>query len=179
MSAPGCECGTPAAATGAAGDLTVAFWNELGAMMVARHSAGGTWSSPVPIGPPTSPVLAGNGAGDTVLAYGYDGDVEAIIDAAGEPWSAVAASTVSTSGTQTAPSVAIDGQGDALVAWETPASWIDVAYRPAGGAWQPAVTVDDQAVAKVARRWRSRRPGRRPWSGRARTAAMRRSCRRR
>ncbi len=149
ISTADCGCGAPAAATDAAGDLTVAFWNGFG-LTVARHPAGGTWSSPVPIGPPTDPVLAGNGEGDTVVAYGYQYDVGAIVDTAGEPWSAVAASTLSTAGTQTAPSVAIDGRGDALVAWETPASWIDVAYRPAGGAWQPPVTVDDQAVAKIA-----------------------------
>jgi hypothetical protein len=122
--------------------------------MVARHPAGATWSSPVSVGPSADPVLAGNAAGGSVLAYEIGGDVDAIIDATGEPWSTAAVSTVSTGGAQTAPSVAIDGYGDAVVAWETPASGglysIDVAYRPAGGVWQPAITVDDDAVESVA-----------------------------
>jgi hypothetical protein len=149
-SAPGCDCGAPAAATDATGDLTVAFLDEMHGKMVARHPAGGTWSSPVVIGPSANPVLAGNGAGDAVLAYVYQGDVDAIVEAAGEPWSAAAASTLSTAGAQSAPSLAIDGQGDALVAWETPAGGIDVAYHPAGSAWHPAIPLDDQAVGNVA-----------------------------
>ena len=149
-SAPGCECGAPTAATDATGDLTVAYLDEMHGMMVARHPAGGMWSSPVQIGPSANPVLAGNGAGDGVLAYVYQGDVDAIVDAAGEPWPAAAASTLSTAGAQTAPSVAIDAQGDALVAWETPAGEIDVAYRPVGSAWNPAIPLDDQAVGNVA-----------------------------
>jgi hypothetical protein len=127
-------------------------------MMVARHPAGGTWSSSLLIdasaNPAANPVLAGNAAGDAVLAYESEFDVDAIVDPSGEPWSAAASSTVSTGGAQTAPSVAIDGQGDALVAWETPANGglysIDVAYRPAGGAWQSAIAVDDNAVENVA-----------------------------
>ncbi len=51
-------------------------------------------------------------------------------------------------------SVAIDSKGDAIVAWETLASGgfytIDAAYRPAGGAWQKPIPVDDDAVKNVA-----------------------------
>ena len=61
--------------------------------------------------------------------------------------------TVSTGGAQTSPSVAIDSNGDAVVAWETPAGGgfytIDAAYRPAGGAWQQPRPVDDDAVKDV------------------------------
>ena len=141
-------------ATDAAGDATVAWRDpELG-LMVARHPAGGTWASAVAVGPAADPVLAANPTGDAVLAYVSGGDVEAIVTTAGESWSATAASPLSTGGAQTAPSVAIDSQGDALVAWETPSSGgfysIDAAYRPAGGAWEPAVAVDDDAVENVA-----------------------------
>jgi hypothetical protein len=47
--------------------------------------------------------------------------VNKIVDTPGQPWSAVTTSTVSTGGAQTAPSVAIDSKGDAVVAWEAPA----------------------------------------------------------
>lgn len=154
LSSTTCACGDPAAATDAAGDATVAWRDPQLGLMVARHPAGGTWGSAVAVGPAADPVLAANPAGDAVLAYVSGGDVEAIVTRARESWSATAASPVSTGGAQTAPSVAIDGQGDALVAWETPSNGgfysIDVAYRPAGGAWEPAVAVDDDAVKNVA-----------------------------
>jgi PKD domain len=154
LSPLGCDCGVPAAATDAAGDVTVAFLDSALGLAVTRHPAGGTWSSPVGVGPMADPVMAGNAAGDAVLAYESGFDVDVIVDSAGEPWSAATTSTVSSGGAQTAPSVAIDSQGDALVAWETPASGgfysIDAAYRPAGGTWQQPISVDDDAVKNVA-----------------------------
>jgi PKD domain-containing protein len=154
LSPAGCVCGAPAAATDAAGDVTVAFRDSALGLAVTRHPAGGTWSGPVGVGPMADPVMAGNAAGDAVLAYENDFDVNAIVDTPGEPWSAATTSTVSTGGAQTAPSVAIDGRGDALVAWETPASGgfytIDAAYRPAGGGWHQPIPVDDDAVKNVA-----------------------------
>jgi hypothetical protein len=163
LSPAGCTCGVPAAATDAAGDVTVAFLDDslpppdsaLG-LAVTRHPAGGTWSSPVGIGPMADPVMAGNTAGDTALAYDNAVDVDAIVDTAGEPWSAVTTSTVSTASTggpQTPPTVAIDGKGDVVVAWEAPAgdgsSTLDAAYRPAGGAWRQPLPVGDDVVKGI------------------------------
>jgi hypothetical protein len=163
LSAPGCVCGVPAAATDAAGDVTVAFLDDslpppdsaLG-LAVTRHPAGGTWSSPVGVGPMADPVMAGNAAGDTVLAYVNGSDVDVIVDTAGEPWSTVTTSTVSTASTggpQTPPTVAIDSKGDVIVAWEAPAgdgsSTLDAAYRPAGGAWHQPLPVGGDVVKGI------------------------------
>ena len=163
LSPAGCTCGVPAAATDAAGDVTVAFLDDslpppdsaLG-LAVARHPAGGTWSSPVGVGPMADPVMAGNAAGDTVLAYVNGFDVNAIVDTAGEPWSTATTSTVSTASTggpQTPPTVAIDSKGDVIVAWEAPAgdgsSTLDAAYRPAGGAWHQPLPVGDDVVKGI------------------------------
>jgi hypothetical protein len=69
LSAAACVCGAPAAPTDAAGDVTVAYRDNSLGLAVTRHPAGGTWSEPVGVGPTADPVMAGNAAGDTVLAY--------------------------------------------------------------------------------------------------------------
>ena len=94
LSAAACVCGVPAAASDAAGDVTVAFRDDTLGLAVTRHPAGGTWSSPVGVGPMADPVMAGNAAGDTVIAYVNGFDVNVVVDTAGEPWSAAATSTV-------------------------------------------------------------------------------------
>ena len=156
LSAAACVCGVPAAASDAAGDVTVAFRDDTLGLAVTRHPAGGTWSSPVGVGPMADPVMAGNAAGDTVIAYDSGFNVDAIVDAAGESWSTVTTSTVSTASTggpQTSPTVAIDSNGDAVVAWEAPAgdgsSTLNAAYRPAGGAWQQPRPVGDDVVKGI------------------------------
>ena len=151
LSAAACVCGVPAAASDAAGDVTVAFRDDTLGLAVTRHPAGGTWSSPVGVGPMADPVMAGNAAGDTVIAYVNGFDVNVVVDTAGEPWSAAATSTVSTGGAETAPSVAIDSKGDAVVAWETPGNLIYAAYRSAGGAWHQGMSIGaGQAVKNIA-----------------------------
>ena len=58
-------------------------------------------------------------------------DVNVVVDTAGEPSSAAATSTVSTgSRGPTSPSVAIDSNGDAVVAWETPGDLPPLSRRP-------------------------------------------------
>jgi hypothetical protein len=154
ISSNGCECGAPAAAADAAGDLTVAFNDELHGMEVVTHDAGGTWATQLSTTLDVNPVVAGNAAGDTLLEYQSGGDIEAIFDQPDEPWSSAVTSTAGTGGQETVPSVALDGRGDALIAWETLSGTagyeIDTAYRPAGGTWQQPVTVGDSAVKDVA-----------------------------
>jgi hypothetical protein len=147
----------PAASVDAGGDVTAAWADNEQNLVVSEHPAGGTWQTPVTVGsvslPPPVPALASDAAGDTVLAYDVSGQVKAVVNPAGQPWSAPV--TLSDLGAgDTNPVVAIDGRGDALVVWIVTGvangyTKIDWSYRPAGGAWQPALTLDDDAWSNV------------------------------
>ena len=90
-----------------------------------------------------SPRIAVDPLGNAVAAWEHDGMVKAAVRPVDRAWQRPADLSVpgSTSG---GPDLAIDSRGNALAVWQTfqgSGVVIQAASRPAGGAWQPPVTV--------------------------------------
>lgn len=117
-----------------------------------------TWSGPIAVAPPAydpgPPDLAVNAAGQAAVAWTSTGNrgelavARAALRRSDGSWESPQ-NLGYASGSSSPPSVALDGQGDALVAWTRGSSLDDAVYtefRPAGRAWEPAVVVAQHAI---------------------------------
>jgi hypothetical protein len=110
------------AALDAAGDTLVA-WTATVDVESSYRPAGGVWQQPVAVSPPaanTYPALGMNAAGDAVTAWGVQDNglfpLGVAVFAPGSGWQP-GIQLADRYDPQPRPSVAIDGTGDALVAW--------------------------------------------------------------
>lgn len=142
----------PQAAMDIRGDATVAWMHYDGSRYVvegAYRPAGEAWRAPAVLSQAGEeggdPQIALDGAGDTMVAWdGHPATGEVVRAAyrpAGGEWQPPV--DVSRKGDQAqALKVALDAQGDALLVWSDGTrevggyDIVQVAYRPAGGAWQ-------------------------------------------
>jgi hypothetical protein len=120
----------------------------------ATRSAGGSWSAPVTLSPPSkaawSPQIAldPQGGATAVWEEEYSGAIESSTRSSGGIWSAPVA--LSATGVRAAwPQVAVDSQGNATAVWagavfsggRIKSSRIQSATRPAGGSWSAPVSI--------------------------------------
>ena len=148
--------GDPTVAADQEGDL-VAVWDQQvvnGGLQVAAsvRPAGGGWQPPVVISGADGgggPVVAVDPRGDATAVWLDDvGRVYASVRPAGGGWSAPVDLDDEEQNLSTLdpdPHVAVDANGDAVAVWandEDGDESVLAAERPAGGAWEPAVTLD-------------------------------------
>ncbi len=158
VSEPGVEALTPQAAADAAGDATAVWMVQAEGRLLPRTAyrpAGGVWGAPTNIAEGEEggdPQIALDAHGDTLVVWTDNGGggpaLRGAYRAAGEAWQAPAA--ISAGGEEVQfPRLALDAQGDALVAWggNTNAvgayELVKVAYRPAAGDWEAAAALSE------------------------------------
>ncbi|MET0557198.1 MAG: PKD domain-containing protein [Solirubrobacterales bacterium] len=154
LSAGGQDAAGPQVAVDPAGDA-VAVWSRFnGATQViqaASRPAGGTWSGAADLsgagGDATEPQLGIDGSGNAVAVWtrvnGLRTVIQAATMAAGGGWSAPV-DLSNAEGNATAPQVAVDAGGDAVVVWSRFNGFnqiVQAAAKPAGGGWSGAVDV--------------------------------------
>ncbi|MGA2162993.1 MAG: hypothetical protein ABSH36_00820, partial [Solirubrobacteraceae bacterium] len=162
VSEEGHEVGEPRIAVDGQGDAIAVWHSEDGKLeggvssyevQTAFRPAGGAWQIPERLSP------YGQSAEDANVGFDGRGDMFAVWDAynanvprgdahfsvqaafrpVGGAWQApVDLSPVEAPGGEY-PSLAVDGQGDAMVSWDRGAGSVQEAFRPAGGAWQAPV----------------------------------------
>jgi hypothetical protein len=179
ISGPGAS-GQPQVAVGSSGDAVAVWTRTEGSenhIEAAVKPLGEPWEAPAPISAPSpatlDPTVAVDASGDAVAVWqivvGNESVVEAATRPAGEPWTSP--EVISPAGEEAVgPDIALDGAGDAVVVWEAvggSSDVIDVAARPAGGAWgaaqgispsghrcvEPRVAVDPSGDAVVVWDW--------------------------
>ena len=155
----GGEAVVPQAAVDAQGDATVTWMAQDGSEWVVQSAyrpAGGSWEAPTELSQDGEeggdPHIALDAHGDTMVAWdGHYGESE-VVRAAYRPdggsWQAPA--DVSTVGDEAQSlRVALDAQGDALIAWSSSTkevggySIVQAAYRPAGGSWEAPTNLSE------------------------------------
>ena len=128
-----------------------AVWKQEETIMSSFRGFAGSWGDPVPLSEGESfvPQAAMDGRGDaTAVWMHYDG-THYMVESAYRPeqgeWGA--ATLVSQPGEEGGnPHVAIDGIGDALVAWRGEVEgqeFVRAAYRPVGGSWSAPMDVSN------------------------------------
>ncbi len=128
-------------------------------VQAATRAAGGSWQS-TPTGLascflfPTYPTIASDAAGDAIAVWDCSDGTSVWLDAAYRPAGGSWQPTVQVLTGSDAPwqaTVAMDAQGDAVIAWirssedvsdHQPVYQLASVYRPAGGSWQPEVDLD-------------------------------------
>jgi hypothetical protein len=152
LSAPGEDANEPEVAFDAKGDA-IAVWDRSDGtnliVQAALHPAGGSWQEPVNVSLPGRtaelPRVAMDAAGDAVAVWERFNGANIVIQSASLPaggkWSEP--ERISEKGSEAgAPEVASDAAGDAFALFERSNGVneiAEVAERPAGGSWQPAV----------------------------------------
>lgn len=126
-----------------------AVWKQGGVIQSAFRPFAGEWGAPIPISGEESyvPQAAMDARGDaTVVWMHFDGShyvVESAYRPEGGEWEAP--TLVSQPGEEGGnPHVALDANGDALVAWRGDSEgteFVRAAYRPVGGSWGPPANV--------------------------------------
>jgi hypothetical protein len=138
-------CATPRVAMNGRGDA-ILVWQRKDAtnyrLDSAYRSAGGTWSGPAPVSPDADAQdmqarIAIAPSGEAIATWRHKSGTVVIVRAARRPagggW--VTAENIS-SKTSDWPSIAVDGDGDAIIAWAENGALND-STRPAGGSWAP------------------------------------------
>ncbi len=123
-------------------------------------NAAPTWLAPINVSEEGhkagAPRVAFDKQGDAVVVWerkeGADGSMEAAFRQAGGAWQAPV--IVGSCGESVCePSVAFDGQGDAVVVWEAyngVTFVVEASYRPAGGAWRTPVYLSPEEIPGTA-----------------------------
>jgi hypothetical protein len=160
ISATGEHAGVPQVVLDAAGDATAVWerWNGQDTVVEAAYRpAGGGWQTPIDLSNADeeivqagehnaySPRLAVDAAGDTTVVWArYAGTNRILIQAVsrqmGGSWQAPVDLGEMHSATDPEPWVASDEAGDTTAVWKSNEA-IESSYRPAGGLWEPAVTL--------------------------------------
>jgi PKD repeat protein len=154
LSAAGQNATTPAAAVDASG-TAVATWSRWDGVhqviQAAVRPPGGEWpsvASTISVGDAYAPDVALDGKGGAVAVWrsnsgGPHSIVQAAYRAAGGAWQSP--TSLSALGQNAYdPHIAVDGDGNALAAWDRfdgTHQVVQTAFRPAGGTWQAPVTV--------------------------------------
>lgn len=158
VSEPGVQALTPQAAVDAEGDATAVWMIQVEGRLLPRTAyrpADGDWGAPTDIADGEEggdPQIALDAHGDTLVVWTDNGGGGAALRGAYRPaggeWQAPVA--ISAGGEEVQfPRLALDAQGDALVAWggDTNAAGgyerVKVAYRPAGGGWEAATALSE------------------------------------
>ncbi len=159
ISEAGHEALTPQAAVDAAGDATAVWMIQEGGSLVARTAykpAGGSWQAPEALTAKGEeggdPQIALDAHGDALAvwtkAVGYDNVVRGAYRPAGGSWQAPADISAESEDAQY-PQVALDGSGDALVAWGGDTNTLGgyvrakATYRPATGGWEATAILSE------------------------------------
>jgi hypothetical protein len=153
--------GSALVAAGPEGNVTAVWllereegWRSV--VQSSTRSAGGSWSAPVTLSPPSkaarSPQIALDPQGGATAVWDeeYSGAIESSTRSSEGVWSAPV--TLSATGVRAAgPQVAVDSQGNATAIWAGRASdgrriqiqsrRIQTATRPAGGTWSAPVSI--------------------------------------
>lgn len=147
------EAYVPQAAVDTQGDATVVWMHHTGSHYIVQSAyrpAGGAWEAPIDLSEPGEeggdPQIALDSHGDTMVVWNghpteYTDVVRVAYRAAGGGWQAPV--SISMEGEMIESlHVALDAQGDALVAWAGYTKEVGgystarAAYRPAGGSWE-------------------------------------------
>ncbi len=160
ISEAGKEALTPKAAVDAEGDATAVWMLQEGGQLIARTAyrpAGEGWGAPTALSAGGEeggdPAVALDAAGDAVAIWGssegYDSTVRGSYRPKGGEWQPPVRISLAGESAQ-ARQVALDGRGDALVAWAGSTSKtgsydrVKASFRPAGGSWgEPVVLSQD------------------------------------
>jgi hypothetical protein len=154
LSAAGYDAGEPRVAMDESGDATIVWSLKSGVtakIQTAQAGPGGAFGAPVDLTGFTAsasvPQVAYDPHGDAIAVWdGSDGAnirIEDAVRTAGGGFGAPQFLSPAGYNADT-PQVALDSAGDALAVWRfdgSPASTVQSAYRPAGGAFGPAQTV--------------------------------------
>ncbi len=144
----------PAVGIDGAGDAIVAWDTAGGAIQAKRHPAGGTWTSTpdmISTGGHTysAPALAGNPAGQMVVAFMDSGEISAVSGTVSAGWGASpTVTTLSSIGVSHGPFINVDDSGGAAVGWST-ASAVQVSLRPPGSSFPLPAGVQSISVPTV------------------------------
>lgn len=145
------EAFVPQAAVDEQGDATVVWMHYDGSTYIVQSAykpAGGSWETPTDLSQPGEeggdPQIALDATGDAMVTWdGHPSEYEDVVRVAYRPsggsWQAPV--DISNEGEQIQSlQVALDAQGDAMVAWagsgKEVGDIVHAAYRPAGGAWE-------------------------------------------
>jgi hypothetical protein len=157
VSTPGDKARLPSLAVNASGAVVVAWIDEtVEQYEVAIRPPGGAFSAPVQAGPtggsdPQSTSVAIDDAGDVLLGESYDTGGHSVAAYAWQPTGgAFAVTSISEPTTDAyAPVVAMDGAGDAVLAWEDKLGGATLVVRaitrPAAGAFGAAQTLSESS----------------------------------
>jgi hypothetical protein len=163
LSAAGGPAGEPRVAIGASGEALVVWSRNDGANLIvqsAARAAAGTWSQAVDLSTAGSnsdePQVTLASGGEAIAVWtrdtaGFNTVAQTTLRPAGGSW-APATNLSSGSSIATAPQVAVDRAGDAIVVWSDSAASPSVilsATRPAGGGWEGARRLSEQGENSV------------------------------
>jgi len=141
--------GQAVAVEGAAGILSAA-------VVAVSRDAGGTWGTPVTVGPvgvyrQRQPKVGLGNEGTAVVVYLINGGVRYSVRSGGT-WSAAAALPGISGGASGAAAVAVDGSGNAVATFgqTTISPGTYATYRPVGGTFQTKVAITNSSTQLVA-----------------------------